>query len=162
MDKLGINPIQIIAYIIIFFVLYIFARKFVRKVLETTALRQRIIEEGLENAKKTEVLKAEKLVEAEEEKRAVIQQAYDHANEIIEKTKIKESKIIAEAQEKAKTLLADASTDLEDLRAKKQEEGLKDAKEIISLSIKKAFGNIKIDQATEEKLIQESLNNLTK
>jgi F0F1-type ATP synthase membrane subunit b/b' len=61
MENLGINFIQIISYILIFIILYAFAKKFVNKVLETTEERKRTIENGLRNAEEAQTLKAEKL-----------------------------------------------------------------------------------------------------
>jgi len=162
MDKLGINFIQIIAYTIIFFVLYLLAKRFVNKVLATTAERQKTIEEGLENAKQVEQLRAEKLKEIEAEKKEIIQEAYTHANEILEKSKTKEEHLLREAKEKANTLIIEAGKELSELRLKSKEEGLKDAKEIITLAIKKAFSTVHIDQSVEEKLIEESLSQLKK
>ena len=46
------------------------------------------------------------------------------------------------------------------MKTRSKEEGLKEAREIIALSIKKTFSDLTLDEKTEEKLIEESLNNL--
>lgn len=160
MEKLGINPIQILSYIIIFFALYFLARKFVKKVLDTTDERKKVIEEGLRNAEEANQIKVIKTKEAEAEKEKIIQKAYNHGDEIVSKAKEKESKIIEEARQKAQTVIEENKSELESLKQKSKEEGLKESKEIISLAIKKTFEGLKLDAKTEEKLIEESLNNL--
>lgn len=160
MENLGINFIQIISYIIIFFVLYFFARKFVTKVIETTEERKRTIEEGLRNAQEAQTLKAEKLKEVEHEKQAVIADAYKQAGDIVQNAKQKEAQIVAEANQKAEQIVVDAGKELEELRVKSKSEGLTEAREVIALVTKKAFEGLSVDESTEEKLVADALKQL--
>jgi F0F1-type ATP synthase membrane subunit b/b' len=160
MEALGINIIWIVAYIIIFFVLYFFVRKFVAKILATYEERKNTIEGGLKNAKEAESLKAERLREAEVEKQKVLQDAYKQAHEIIDAAKSKEGKIVEEAHQKATTIVTDAQSELESLKEKSKQEGLKDAKEVIAYVVGKAFEGFALDKDTEEKIVSKSLENL--
>lgn len=160
MEALGINLIWIIAYIIIFFLLYFVARKFVTKVLATTEERKRLIEDGLKNAKEAESLKSERLKDVEAEKQKILQDAYKQAQSILDAAKSKENKIVDDAQQKAEVIVAEALNELESLREKSKQEGLKEAKEVIALVVRKAFEGFTIDKKMEEELIETSLKNL--
>jgi F0F1-type ATP synthase membrane subunit b/b' len=160
MEALGINFIWISAYIVIFGVLYFFARKFVAKVLTTTEERKNLIEDGLKNAKEAETVKEERLKEADVEKQKLIQETYKQAQVIIETAKTKEKKIIDEAVKKADAIIKEASVELESLKVKSKQDGLHEAKEVISLVVKKAFDGFKLDKKTEEELIEKSLKSI--
>jgi F0F1-type ATP synthase membrane subunit b/b' len=157
MENLGINFIQIISYILIFIILYAFAKKFVNKVLETTEERKRTIENGLRNAEEAQTLKAEKLKEAEQEKQSLISDAYKQAGDIVQHAKSKESQIVEEANTKAQQIIVDAGKELEDLKVKSKNEGLSEAREVISTVVKKSFEGLSIDDKTEEKLVEDAL-----
>lgn len=160
MEAFAINPIWIISYTVIFFLLYYFSRKFVYKVLATTEERKMTIEQGLKNAKEAEVLKADKIKEGDVEKQKVLQEAYQHAKEIIQNAKSKEEKIVEEANRTAEALVLQAKAELNTLKEKSQQEGLKEAKDIITIAIKKSFEGFEVDKGTEEKLIEKSLGKL--
>lgn len=160
MEALGINFIWIIAYIIIFGVLYYFAKKFVAKVLLTTEERKNLIEDGLKNAKEAETLKTERLKEAEVEKQKILHDAYKQAQAIIETAKSKEKKVVEEANQRAEAIIVESAANLESLKDKSKQEGLKDAKEVISFVVKKAFDGFALDKKTEEELIEKSLKSI--
>jgi F0F1-type ATP synthase membrane subunit b/b' len=162
MEALGINYIWILAYVAIYGVLFYFASKFVKKVLSTVGERQKLIEDGLKNAKEVESLKAEQLKEIDVEKQKVLQEAYKQAQTIIDTAKGKEVKIVEEANKKAETIVTDAQSELDSLKDKSKQEGLKDAKEVIALVVRKAFEGLTIDKKTEEELISKSLDHLKK
>ena len=157
MEQLGINILWILAYTGLFLVIYLFARNFIRKTIKTYETRQRIIEEGVQNARDSEVLKAQAMDKAEAEKKDIIQQAYTSAQEIVEKAREHEAAIIKEAYTKAEKIIADAKSELEKLRKQAKTDGLGESKEIIALAIKKAFEDTPIDHETEEKFIENSL-----
>lgn len=160
MEALGINLIQILAYIIIFFVLYFFSRKFVHKVLETTEERRKVIEQGLKYAQETEVLKTKAMTEAEKEKTKIIHDAYKHAEDIIEAAKKRDATMDQAARLRAEQLFDSAKEELEEMKVKSRNEGLREAQEIITLVVKKAFDGLAIDKEIEEKLIQVSLKGI--
>lgn len=158
MENLGINFIQVISYIVIFFLLYIFAKKFIDKTIKTTEERKLQIEEGLRNAEEAHVLKSQKLKEAEQEKQAMISDAYKQAGTIIDGAKEKEVQIIDEAKGNAQQIMVDASKELEEIKIKSKNDGLREAREIISIAVKKSFEGLEIDEKTEQKLIENALN----
>ncbi len=160
MEALGINIIWIAAYLVIFAVMFFAAAKFVKNILAAYDTRMLEIESGLRNAKEAESLKAESLKSAESEKQAILQEAYKKAQDIVENAKRKEADIEVESMAKAQKIIEDAHAELEALRETNKLEGLQDAKEVITLVVRKAFENLQIDRKTEESLIEESLKKI--
>jgi len=162
MEELGINIIQIVAYVIIFFLLYFFTRGFLKKAIDNLENRKKTIEDGIQNAKEAEVLKTQKLGEAEEERKKIIDQAYSEAKEIVDRAKAKEQSIIADASDTKNVFLQQAKKEIEELKERSKHEGLKEANAIISLAIAKAFEGIDLDEKQQEEFIKKSLGNLKK
>lgn len=162
MSELGINFIQIIAYIIIFFLLYFFARKFISKILNNLDERKATIEQGIENAESARKLKAEKLAEAENERKEILEKAYSESQEIIDRAKEKESKILAEAAAAKDAFLLHAKKEIDEMKEKSRNEGLAEANEVIALAVKKVFEGLELNEKEQEQIIERSLDNLNR
>lgn len=100
MDKLGIQPIQLLAQIFNFLILVILLQKFLYKpILKALDERKKKIEEGFVFSQKTK----EELEEAEKKKEEMIKKARNEAKQIIEEAKKSGKKLekeIVEAGEK--------------------------------------------------------------
>jgi F0F1-type ATP synthase membrane subunit b/b' len=161
-NALGIDFVTIVAYIIIFLVLYYFTRSFVNKVIDTTEKRKQEIEEGLRNAQEAEALKMKAQTEADREKKDIIQKAYSEADQIVEKSKSKEESIISEAKIKHENILKEAEVELLNLKNNIKREGMSEAQEIINLSLKKTLEGFSVPRDVEEKLIAEAIESAQK
>jgi F-type H+-transporting ATPase subunit b len=156
-NALGIDFVTIIAYIVIFLILYYFSRKFIKKVVDTTEARKSEIEEGLKNAQEAEVLKSKAQTEAEAEKKRILNDAYSQADKVVERGKEKEEEIVAEAKTKFDSILKEAETELANIKSGARQEGMKEAREVIAAAVRKAFDGFSISKDEEEKLVAQAI-----
>lgn len=162
MAELGINLVQIISYIIIFFLLYFFTKGFLKKIINNLEVRQKTIAEGINNASQAQILKDRKISEAEEEKKEILNKAFTDAESILNNAKRKAEEIIAKAEREKESLLMYTKKEIEENKEKSKFEGLKEANEIIALAIQKAFEGIELTEEQNKKLIESTLNNIKK
>lgn len=162
MAELGINLVHIISYIIIFFVLYLFSRRFLNKLFRNLEERRTLIQQGIDNAARASVLKEEKIKEAEAEREKIIEKAFRESEEILSKAKAKADDIIEKGIRERESLLMYAKQEIDELKERSKNEGLKEARAIISAALKKAFDKIVLSEDQEKEFIEISLENLKK
>lgn len=160
MEAFGINFVSIIAYLLIFLILYLLGKRFVNCILQTYDLREKTIKEGLKNAELASELKKEALKEAHQEKELKLKEAYSQAEKVLETAQGQEMKLLEVASNKAKKIISDAKDELESLKGQARKDGLKEAKDIIRLAIAKAFEGITLDKKVEDELVEKSIAQL--
>lgn len=160
MEQFGINITQLIAYTIIFVVIYFFARGFLNKAINNLEERKKIIEDGLKNAELAQKLKGEKLQEADAEKKEILNKAFEEAREIVENAKSRSKEIIDEANERNEINKMHFQKELSELREESRNAGLSEAKEIIAAAIRKSLSDFEPTKEQEEKYIKSSLDKI--
>lgn len=162
MEALGLNLVQIISYTLIFLLFYLVSKRFLNNIFKIIEERQSTIREGLENAQKAKVLKEEVILEAQKESQKILEQAYQEAKAIINNAKEKEQKIIAEAEKKYEGIILHARDDIEKMKEKVKQEGLKEAESIIKYAINQAFREIQLTEEQHKEFIKKSLDLIKK
>ncbi|MCX8035314.1 MAG: ATP synthase F0 subunit B [Candidatus Dojkabacteria bacterium] len=158
MEALGLNLVQIISYTVIFILFYLISKRFLSNIFKIIEERQSTIREGLENAQKAKLLKEEVISEAQKESQKILEQAYLEAKTIINNAKEKEQKIIAEAEKKYEGIILHARDDIEKMREKAKQEGLKEAELIIKYAIQQTFREIQLTEEQHKEFIKKSLD----
>lgn len=162
MEALGLNLVQIVSYTVIFLLFYIISKRFINNFFKVVEERQSSIREGLENAQKAKVLKEEIVSEAQKESQKILEQAYLEGKNIINNAKEKEQKIIAEAEKKYEGIILHARDDIEKMKEKAKQEGLKEAESIIKYAINQAFREIQLTEEQHKEFIKKSLDLIKK
>lgn len=162
MEKLGIEPIQLLAQIINFTIMLVILTKFLYKpVLKTLEERKKKIEEGVSNAEEMQ----KKLEEIEQRKTKVEGKAIEEAKKIIENAKKQakkvEAEIIKEAEKKAKDIIARNKKELEVEREKMQTE-LKDQTIVIASAIAEKVLRQALDEENHKNVIDKKIKQLFK
>ena len=151
MENLGINPVQIIAQIVNFFILFFVLNKFLYKpVLTALKNRKKTIEESLQASEEIDQRKAhfeseiekkhqESIVEAHKQKQKSIKDAEIEANQILQTAHKDAEKIRAAAVKEAESYLAHAH--------KKHDEEI--SAQVVALS-KKALSKLVSEKSQRE------------
>lgn len=160
MKELGINLVQIISYVLIFLLLYVFTKRFLNIFFKNLEIRRKQIQEGIENAQKANEILEIRTKEAEKEYEKIIKQAFKESEEIIESAKKRSKEIITEAEIQGKNILEEAKADIKNAQQRAREEGLQEARDIILAIAQKAFEGIKLTKEQEEELIRISLEKI--
>lgn len=144
---------QVINFAVVFLVLYYFAFKPLRKMMDE---RNSEITKGLSDAK----MNAEMLVSTQTDYEAKLAEARKQANKLVsdmkkEVTKERED-LLTKANEDAKTVLARGKEDLEAEKAKMIEQAKNELADLVLNATKKVLGNA-VTESIDKKLIEKSL-----
>jgi len=159
MEKLGIEPTQLLAQIINFLILFIVLAKFLYKpILKVLDLRKKAIEESLANSQKIK----EELDKLEVDKNKILKKVQDEGFKILEEEKKQSSKkqeeILHKAEEEAQKILEKAEG-----RIKAREDEMmvavkKRAVEVGSEIAKKILEDL--DDETKRQIVNKSLKKI--
>lgn len=159
MEKLGIEPTQLLAQVINFLILFVVLAKFLYKpILKVLDQRKKAIEESLANSQRIK----EELDRLEEDKKKILKEVREEGLKILDEEKRsaqeKQDEILAKADEEAQKILAKA-----DERIKAREEEMmaavkKRAVEVGSDIAKKILEDL--DEETKRKIVISSLKKL--
>lgn len=165
MEKLGIQPIQLLTQTFNFLVLLFILRKFLYKpILKALDDRRKKIEEGLSYAEQTK----KEFEKSEQKKEEILQKALGEARKITQeakKTAAKiEAEIMAKAEERAKEIIEKARKEAATEREQIEKEVKKEAVEIAARMVEKLMKDALLvtdHQAIVDKKLKE-LNKLVK
>lgn len=162
MDKLGIEPLQLLTQTFNFFVMVIVLTKFLYKpILKALEERKKKIEEGLQYAEEMK----EELAKNEKVREDIINKAKDEAKKIVEEGKKTgsrlEEEIIAKAQMEAKNILEKGRQEIE-LERLKMEKDLRSQTIYIVFDVVEAVLGKIIDLKTQRKIIAKKIQEIAK
>lgn len=162
MDKLGIEPIQLLLQAFNFIVMAVLLTKFLYKpILKALNDRKKKIAEGLSYAQKAK----EDEENTEKKRQEVIAAAKEEARKIIEEGKLEGKKLEAEIEEKAhksaQDILEKGKRDLELARLNAEKEMQKKTVEIASLMVEKLLSE-SLDPKLQKAILDKKLSQITK
>lgn len=158
MDKIGVNPINLLTQVVNFTILVVLLTKLVYKpVLAALEKRRKKIEEGLAL---TEKLTQEK-EEIARQKDKIIAEAGKEAKAIVDKARLQgkkvEQEVIADARVSAAEIIERGKKDVE-IRMKEMEEQLrKETIDIATLLTQKLIGNV-LDKGKQQLVLKRKLS----
>lgn len=162
MDKLGIEPIQLLTQVFNFVVMVVLLTKFLYKpILKALEERKKKIQAGLEYAEKME----EELEKTDKKRQAVIDAAKDEGRKIIEESKktgkLLEAEIIEKAHKEAAGILDKGRKELELERAEMEKQLQLNTVEIAQTWVKTVLGNV-LSVKNQQAIIDKKLKELAK
>jgi len=147
---------QVINFAVVFFVLYYFALKPLKKLMDE---RSATISGGLDNAKKQEEL----LQAQQTEYDAVLSKARAEAQNIMKDVKkdaeAKRAQILATAQDESKAIFESGKKQLSDEKAKIMDEAKKELVTLVVSATGKVLGD-NIGEKIETKLVEDSIKKI--
>ena len=147
---------QVINFAVVFFVLYYFALKPLKKLMDE---RSATISGGLDNAKKQEEL----LQAQQTEYDAVLSKARAEAQNIMKDVKkdaeTKRAQILATAQDESKAIFENGKKQLSDEKAKIMDEAKKELVNLVVSATGKVLGD-NIGEKIETKLVEDSIKKI--
>jgi F-type H+-transporting ATPase subunit b len=162
MEKLGIQPIQLLAQIFNFLVLLLVLKKFLYKpILNMLDERRKKIEEGLKNADKA----ALDLEKAKEKTDGIIAEARKDARKILEDAKRiakkQEDEMLEKAKNEASHILTRAKKEIENEKQSNEKKMRDESIEIASMMIKKLLTE-DLSERDHRKIFEQKLKEITK
>lgn len=162
MEKLGIEPVQLLTQVINFSLMVFLLTKLLYKpVIKTLEERKKKIEQGLKDAQEAQ----KKLEEFEEKKKIILIKAKQEAKKIIDNAKglgkKVEADIIKEAENKAKEIITQTRKDLEEEREKMKTELQNHTIKIASAIAQKALAQV-LDDTDHKNVIDKKIKQLSK
>lgn len=162
MDKLGIQPTQLLMQAINFVILMVVLGKFLYKpILKSLDARRKKIEEGLTYAEKARI-EAEK---AEKKKAELLARAKDEGRRIVEESKKAgkqlEEEIVAKAHDEAEAMLEKAKQDIEQARMDMQKGVQKDAVELATNMLGRVMPQV-LSTGAQKAIVDKKLQLLAK
>lgn len=162
MKELGINLVHVISYVLIFIILYLFTKKFLHKTLENLEERKKIIAEGIQNSQKAQEILEKKSKEAQSKYEEILVKAFQDSEKIIQEAQQKASEIIKHANQRKEEILQEGLLYVENAKKTGYEQGLSEAREIISIAIQKTFSEIDLTADQHEKILRTAIERLEK
>lgn len=161
MEKLGINPFQLVIQLVNFVILVALLTKFLyRPLLKLLNDRQKKIEEGIELTKKLNeekeklgVLREKEIDKGREEAAKIIQESKDRA-------KLQAQKILKEAEVAASAEIEKRRKELEAEKMKLQDELRRETVEVASTLAEKILTEFLNDEKNQRKIIEKQIEAL--
>lgn len=162
MDKLGIEPIQLLTQIFNFVVMLVLLTKFLYKpVLRALSERRKKIQEGLAYADKMQ----EELEKSDKKRQEVIDKAKDEARKIIEESKksgkLLEAEIVEKAHKEAGAILEKGRKELEMEKTEMERELRGNTVEIAQTWVETVLGDV-LSAKNQKEIINRKLKELAK
>lgn len=162
MEKLGIEPVQLLTQIFNFVVMLLLLTKFLYKpILRVLSERRKKIQEGLEYAEKMN----EELEKTDKKRQEVIEKAKEDGRKIIEESKksgkLLEAEIIEKAHKEAGAILEKGRKELEMERGEMERQLRGNTVEIAQTWVETVLGDI-LTAKNQSEIINKKLKELAK
>lgn len=160
MNKLGIEPVQLLTQVINFLVMVVLLTKFLYKpITRALAERKAKIEAGLKYA---EDMKAE-LLENDKRKKDIVAEAKDEARRIVEEAKISgrklEAEIVEKAHKEAESLVEKGRSEI-DVERREMEKQLRDQTVSVAQAMVSSVLGENLDLKSQRMIIDKKISKL--
>lgn len=159
MDKLGIEPTQLLAQVINFLIFFVVLAKFLYKpILKVLDQRKKLIEESLANSQKIK----DELDKLEEDKKKILKKVADEGFKILEEEKKsaqkKQDEILKKAEDESQKILEKSESRIKAREEEMMEAVKKRAVEVGSDIAKKILEDL--DDETKRLIVNKSLKKI--